>query len=104
VRDDRVQILSTSGEQVATIQDSNVGGWVPSLRGDDDLVVITSADATTNGTFVYDLGTGHLLRISHGYPRWNIGGPTPAGEFMWSTSVNHDRGTTQHLARFLSRG
>ena len=29
VRDDRVQILSTDGDQVTTLQDSGIDGWLP---------------------------------------------------------------------------
>ena len=41
VRDDRVQVLTTDGEQVATIQDSGIDGWLAS-GGDPGLVTVTS--------------------------------------------------------------
>ena len=90
VRDDRVQILTTDGDQVVTIQDSGVEG---SLQAGSDLVVITSYAEDAAGTYLYDLTTNRLLRISHGYDSWSSGGQAgDPRQFLWSTPVNHGHG------------
>lgn len=96
VRDDRVQILSTSGEQVATLQDDGVEGY---LTG--GLVNITAYSGDRAGTYVYDLATDRLLRLSDGVSSYGLGGPVPDGMVLWHTPVNHRRGAEQWLGELL---
>jgi hypothetical protein len=98
VRDDRVQILTTDGDQVVTLQDSGIDG---ALWGGGDVVSITGYEQGRAGTYVYDLGTDRFLRLSDSFSSWGLGGPTPEGQLLWHTSVNHRRGATQWLGRLL---
>lgn len=98
VRDDRIQILTTNGDQIVTIQDSGIGGGTFTVDGSDDVVTIFATDRSPAlGTYAYDLSTDRFLRISHGMSMFSMGGPTPAGELMWSTAVNDNHGATQWL-------
>lgn len=99
VRDDRVQVLTTSGEQVTTIQDSDIEGRVAS-GGDPGLVSVTSYQRGAVGTYVYDLAGGRFVRVGESLSQWGLGGPTPEGQLLWQ--VAHRRtGATQVLARWL---
>jgi hypothetical protein len=100
-RDDRVQILTTEGDQVVTIQDSGIGGWSPSVNGDNDVVAIDVYEGDAVGTYAYDLRTGHFFRISHGMSKFSMGGPGPSGDLMWSTPVNGRHGATQWVGQVL---
>jgi hypothetical protein len=75
VRDDRVQILTTDGDQVVTVQDSGIDGG---LAG--GVVEITSYEKGRAGTYVYDLATDRLLRLSEGVggSRWVAARRPPA--------------------------
>ena len=98
-RDDRVQILTTGGEQVVTIQGDGIDGWLPA---GSDVVNVTSYDRDEGGTYVYDLTEDRFLRVSDGISSWGLGGPTGAPEvFMWHTPVNGNRGATQHLGELV---
>ena len=77
VRDDRVQILTLAGEQVATIQDDGVEGTLAGPNGDSDLVAITSFSRHTGGTYVYDLASDQFVRISDDFGHYGTGGPAP---------------------------
>jgi hypothetical protein len=97
VRDDRVQILSTDGDQVVTVQDSGIDGG---LAG--GVVQITGYEKGHAGTYVYDLATDRLLRLSDGVGRFAMGGDTtPAGQFMWTTPVNRGHGSTQYVGELV---
>jgi hypothetical protein len=100
-RDDRLQILSTDGDAVATLQDDGIGGGIFGLGGHDPIVTVYSLDPGRVGTYVFDLADGHFLHIAHGMSKWSLGGPAPDGEFLWQTSVNHGAGATQWLGRLL---
>ncbi|MEI5672000.1 MULTISPECIES: hypothetical protein [unclassified Nocardioides] len=94
-RDDRVQVLSTDGDQVVTLQDSGAEGWLP--RG-SDVVNVTVYSDDEAGTYVYDLGTDRFLRVSDALSSWGLGGPTgEPRQFLWHTPENGGRGATQHL-------
>ncbi|MCB0896211.1 MAG: hypothetical protein H6529_07600 [Nocardioides sp.] len=97
VRDDRVQVLTTDGEQVTTIQDSGLDGAIAGTGGVNGLVVITAYPPDAEGTYLYDLGTDRLIRVSDAIARFAMGGPVPAGQFVWTTPVNHRHGATQWL-------
>lgn len=99
-RDDRVQVLTTDGEQVVTIQDSGIDGWLP--NGSDVVNISVYNDDDTSGTYVYDLTDGRFLRVSDGLSSWGLGGPTGEPEqFMWHTPVNEGNGATQHIGELI---
>jgi len=99
VRDDRVQVLATDGEQVVTVQDSSIDGGLTADQG--SLVTIESHDRNTQGTYVYDLDDDRFLRVSDSVSQWAMGGPTPPGMFLWHTSVNGSKGATQWLGEMI---
>ncbi|GAA4375950.1 hypothetical protein ACFPKY_12925 [Nocardioides caricicola] len=101
-RDDRLQIVSTDGEQVVTLQDDGISGWLP--PGSDvvniDLMGAPGDDRT--GTYVYDLESGRFLRISDAMSSWGLGGATgQPGQFTWHTPVNQGKGSTQYVGELL---
>lgn len=99
-RDDRVQVVGLDGEQVVTIQDSGIDGWLP--NGSDVVNISVYNDDDTSGTYVYDLSDGRFLRVSDGLSSWGLGGPTGnATQFMWHTPVNQGNGATQHIGELL---
>ena len=100
VRDDRVQVLDSDGDQVVTVQGSGLDGGLAS-RGDQGLVTVTSYEPGGDGTYLYDLGSGGFLRISEDVSSWSTGGPTPDGLFLWNTPANRGRGMTQHLGELV---
>lgn len=100
VRDDRVQILTPDGAQVDTLQDSGIEG---AMAGSSDLVTVTAFDrGARSGTCVYDLETSRFLRLSEAVSNFAMGGPTPHGQLLWSTPVNHRHGATQWLGQVIS--
>ncbi|MGH3361861.1 MAG: hypothetical protein ACRDOM_05315 [Nocardioides sp.] len=98
VRDDRVQILTTDGDQVATLQDN---GAEATLAAGADVVSITSSGSVLPGNYVYDLDSDRFLRLSDDTSSWVTGGPTPTGQFLWHTPVNRGNGSTQHVGQLL---
>ncbi|HSE07532.1 MAG TPA: hypothetical protein VLB29_02610, partial [Nocardioidaceae bacterium] len=98
VRDDRVQVVSTDGEQVVTVQDSSIDGG---LSGEGGVVTVTSYQRGRSGTYVYDLETGRFLRLSDEVSQWAMGGRTPEGKFMWVTPENRGNGATQWLGELV---
>jgi hypothetical protein len=101
VRDDRVQVLTSRGEQVVTIQGSGIEGALAGSGVSNDLVAVTSYDGQQGGTYVYDLGTDRFLRLSTAISKFGLGGPAPRGELLWHTPVNHRHGATQWLGEVL---
>jgi len=99
VRDDRVQVVSTDGEQVVTIQDSGAEGWLPA---GSEVVNVTVYGGAHGGTYAYDLASGRFLRISEDVSSYGLGGPTgQPRELRWHTPENRGRGATQHVGRLL---
>jgi hypothetical protein len=102
VRDDRVQVLDSDGDQVVTVQGSGIeGGLASGSDGGDGIVTITSYEPGGDGSYVYDLGSGGFLRISEDVSSWVTGGPVPEGLFLWNTPTNLGRGMTQHLSELV---
>lgn len=106
VRDDRVQVMTTEGEQVITIQDDGVDAG--DLVGGGDFLTMTAYDRATGGTYVYDFEEGRLLRLSDGHSPWTVGqGPTPDDQFLWSEPTGKKvpvfgrRGATAHLGELI---
>lgn len=84
VRDDRVQVVTTDGEPVVTVQDSGVDGG--RLIAGGDYLTLMASDRATGGTYVYDFAAGTLERLSDGHAAWEVGqGPTPGDTFLWNT-------------------
>lgn len=100
VRDDRVQVLDTEGDQVVTLQGSGIEGTLTSATG-DGLVTVTSYEPGRAGTFVYDLASGRFLRIADDVSSWTTSGPTQERQFLWNTPENGNRGMTQHLGELI---
>ncbi len=100
VRDDRVQVLGTDGDQVVTLQASGIDGALTSDAG-DGLVTVTSYESDGAGTYVYDLDSGRFLRITEDVSSWTTSGPTQEGQFLWNTPENMGRGMTQHLGELI---
>lgn len=99
VRDDRVQVVTTEGQQVVTIQDSGIDG---TLAGGSDVVTITSHQRGRSGTYLYDLRTDRFLQVARKVSQWALtGGPTPERGFLWSTPVNHGNGAKQWFGELL---
>ena len=83
VRDDRVQVVTTDGEPVVTIQDSGVDGG--RLVAGGDYLTLTAYGRATGGTYLYDVEDGTLLRLSDAPAVWAVGqGPTPGDQFLWN--------------------
>lgn len=102
VRDDRVQILTTDGDQVVTLQDDGIGGSLTSSDGRSDLVSVTSYKPGQAGTYLYNLATDQLLRVSDAVSKFAVGGPTSNNLFLFHTPTNHRHGVTQTLAKLTS--
>ncbi|TNM36289.1 hypothetical protein FHP29_19185 [Nocardioides albidus] len=101
-RDDRVQVLTTDGEPVTTIQGDGIDGTV-----NGGLVQVTSYARKAAGSYVYEPDTGRFVRLSDGVSSWGLGGPTPPGYVLWHTPVGEMSddpdavaGATQWLARW----
>lgn len=112
-RDDRVQVLTTDGEQVTTVQGDNIGGGVAG-GPDSGLVTITSYDEEREGTYVLELASGRLVRVTDSVSSYATGGTTtPPGYLIWDTAVGPgevdmddgmtmDRGATVFAVRWRS--
>ncbi len=100
VRDDRVQVLDTNGDQVVTLQGSGIEGELTSVAG-DGLVTVTAYESDGAGTYIYDLDSGRFLRITEDVSQWSTSGPTQEGQFLWNTPENRRRGMTQHLGELI---
>ncbi|WP_436698990.1 hypothetical protein [Nocardioides sp. BYT-33-1] len=101
-RDDRIQILTTDGDLVATIQDDGISGWVTG-----GVVKVSSYHRGRAGTFVYEPDSGRFARVSDANSSYGLGGPTPEGYLLWDTPVGAAGspqepipGATQWLARW----
>lgn len=97
VRDDRVQILTTDGEQVATLQQSGVEGGLPA--GSSVVAVAAYGGyGHPEGAYVYDLTSDRLLRLSDGVSKFALSGTALGGrQIFWDTPVGK-HGATQWLA------
>lgn len=112
-RDDRVQVLTTDGELVTTVQGDNVSGGVAG-GPDSGLVTITSYEEEREGTYVLELASGRLVRVTDSVSSYATGGTTtPPGYLIWDTAVGPgevdmddgmamDRGATVFAVRWRS--
>jgi hypothetical protein len=95
VRDDRVQVVTTDGDQVVTVQDSDIEGGMTGASG---IATISSYQRGQAGTYVYDIATERFLRLSDDVSQFALGGgPTLPGQVLWDTPVNRRNGATQWL-------
>lgn len=113
-RDDRVQILTTEGRTLTTIQGDGIDGGLGDggTGGNGHLVTVQAWAADEEGTYVYDLDTDRFLRITDSVSGYPGGGPTRAGELLVSTAYGEgasqepepgmDLGATQWLVRWAS--
>ena len=101
VRDDRVQVLSTDGDQVVTLQGSDLDGGLAGPAGSGDVVTVRSYDRDLGGTYAYSLTDDRLLRLSDAVSKWSMDGPAPAGQLLWNTPVNRGHGATQWFGTIL---
>lgn len=106
VRDDRVQVVTTDGEQVVTVQDDSVDGGT--LIGGGDYLQVSATSRATGGTYVYDFDDGALLRVGEGVSSWAVAhGPTPGDQFLWTTPTGTSvsgfwsKGATGHLGEII---
>ncbi|QSR29839.1 hypothetical protein CFI00_04820 [Nocardioides sp. S5] len=106
VRDDRVQVVTTDGDQVMTVQDNGVEGG--QLVAGGDYLTVTAYDRATGGTYLYDFDQERLLRLSDGTSSWSVAvGPTPGDQFMWTTPAGGKvelfgrSGATAHLGEII---
>jgi hypothetical protein len=101
VRDDRVQVLDTDGSQIVTLQGSGIDGALSSDAG-QGLVTVTSYGPARAGTYLYDLGSGRLMRITEEAPSSSTIGPTQEGQFLWTIPANRGQGMTQYLGELTN--
>ncbi|MCW2758828.1 MAG: hypothetical protein JWO46_2574 [Nocardioidaceae bacterium] len=90
VRDDRVQVLTTSGDPVITIQGDGVelGGL-----GSAFVSVDANAGKPGDGSYVYDLDRARLVRLSTGVGSFDGVAGAGGSTLTWGTPVNDRRGT-----------
>ncbi|HEY0904531.1 MAG TPA: hypothetical protein VGE14_11635 [Marmoricola sp.] len=100
VEDTRVQIVSTDGSQVVTIQGDEIDGRLDGANS--DVVTVTASNGDRTGTYVYDLSSGRFLRVSDEVSSWGMEIDIAAGpdQFFWSTRDGR-HGSTQHLGQLL---
>lgn len=106
VRDDRVQVVTTGGEQVVTVQDSGVDGG--QLVAGGDFLTLTAYGRATGGTYLYDFGAERLLRLSDGMSSWAAArGPVPGDQFLWTEPAGRSvatfgrSGAESHLSEII---
>lgn len=104
VRDDRVQVLTTGGEQVVTLQGSGIDGYLPT---GSDVVPVQSYGSSRRdpdaGYYAYDLASDRLLKLADAVSNFGVSGG-PLGdprEVMWHVPVNRRNGSTEYLGRLL---
>lgn len=113
-RDDRVQVLSTEGDTITTIQGSSIDGGLGDggTGGGGHLVSVQAWSGKEEGTYVYDLDTTRFLRLTDSVSTYSGGGPTPAGSLFVGLAYGQgkgqqpepgiDLGATQWLVRWAS--
>ena len=101
VRDDRVQILTTAGDQVVTLQGNDLEGWLANTGRTGNLVEVSSYVQPHGGTYVYDLDTDRFLRLSDAVSKFAVGASGPTGTLVWDVPVNHEHGETQLVGELL---
>lgn len=82
ITDDRIQVVSMTGEPMVTIQDAEIDGYVDG----GGHVMIRAQKPKAKGTYSYDLATGDFLRLSTTIPGVTVRFPWPVsdGWLMWT--------------------
>jgi hypothetical protein len=95
VRDDRVQVVTPTGEPVVTIQGDGVELGYATDRG----VVVDSYARKEGGSYLYDFESGQLRRMTEGVSRFALGSLFPDGSDLvgWHTPETHGHGATQWI-------
>ncbi|HYF73554.1 MAG TPA: hypothetical protein VD864_12080, partial [Nocardioides sp.] len=89
-------------DQVVTIQDDGLDGWLPAGADVVQVSAYGGRGSDRTGTYVYDLRTDRLLRVSEDLSSWEIGRQVGnPRQFFWHTPVNQRRGDEQHLGELL---
>ncbi len=95
VRDDRVQVVTTDGDPVVTLQDDDLESGASS----DRYVTLQSFAGRHQGSYVYDLDRERLLRLSTRPTSWS-GSQMVAGRYLsWGTGTRDRQGETLRLAQ-----
>jgi hypothetical protein len=88
VRDDRVQVITASGEPIVTLRGNALDGGSLTSR----FVTVLSYEDDAAGVYVYDLDSGELDRVSEGAPKFG-GSMTGYGDLLtWATPINDRHG------------
>lgn len=95
-RDDRVQIITTDGEPVVTLQDDGLD----LASATDRFVTVRSYAEDGSGAYAYELGTGRFLRLGEGHVRYADSHVGRDDLLTWSTPVNGGDGMKIWAARF----
>jgi hypothetical protein len=101
VRDDRVQVLTTDGDQVVTLQDSDLDGGLAGFDGTSQVVTVTSHQEGRAGTYVYDLLSDRFRPVNDAFSQFAMGGSAPGAKFIWAAPANDRRGATQLLGELI---
>jgi len=99
VRDDRLQLVSGSGEPIVTFRDDSMDGGELTER----FLTLNGYYGKTSGNYVYDLESGELLKVSDGAVKF---GSTLHGEddlLTWATPVNRRHGMKLWAVEFHPR-
>jgi hypothetical protein len=95
-RDDRVQIITTHGEPVVTLQDDGLD----SAGATDEFVIVRSYVENASGAYAYELDTGRFLRLGEGHVRYAGSHVGRDDVLTWTTPVNRGNGMKIWAARF----
>lgn len=88
VRDDRVQLVSTSGEPIVTLRGDGVEGGSLTSR----FATVMSHVPGAEGIYVYDLESGDFDQVAEGASRFG-GSMHGHGDLLtWATPVNNRHG------------
>jgi hypothetical protein len=96
VRDDRMQLVTGSGEPVVTLRGDGLEGGAVT----DRYATFAAYGGKQAGAYVYDLQSGDLRRVSTGNVKFE---PTLLGEkdlLTWATPVNRRHGMRLWVVRF----
>ncbi len=100
LRDDRVQVMTTDGEQVVNALVSGLA--YAQLSADGGFLTLMVDGPEAGGTYLYDTTDGRFIKISDATSSWETGGgPSPEDLLLWSTPVNRGHGATTWLGELL---
>ncbi|HXH76976.1 hypothetical protein [Nocardioides sp.] len=97
VTDDRVQVVTMTGEPVVTFRDDNIWGHVDG--GGHVLIEATERGDEGEGVYFYDLATGDFVRLSTSIVRYVPPAQVAAGYLLWAEGLGTDGMFAQTIAR-----